>query len=241
MRIVEAIEQADELYPNNYSQEEKLRWCYELTVMLYEKFKKCYRALEFEGGEGFVLPSYIMGEDIEGVFVNGVPVDKVDDRSFEDICLSQGHVKVVYKVRPEPYNVQKYDGNYKIIGNKITIPGSWFATGDLLKITRGENIYHLYVMEVQGDTYSFNTASIGEDGDEVPLEIEEILTAETPMLPPYDSMYIDYILGKVAFYQNDMEEYNKQMTSFNSKLNDYALWYKQTNPVEDGLRFRNKW
>ena len=61
MRIVEAIEQADELYPNNYSQEEKLRWCYELTVMLYEKFKKCYRALEFEGGEGFVLPSYIMG------------------------------------------------------------------------------------------------------------------------------------------------------------------------------------
>ncbi len=73
------------------------------------------------------------------------------------------------------------------------------------------------------------------------VKIEEILTEDTPVPPAYENMYVCYIHGKMAFYQNDLQEYNKQMNAFNQTLDSFAKWYKQTNPLEVGVRFRRKW
>ena len=40
MKIIDAIKKADSLYPNNYTEEEKLDWCFELTKMLCCEYLK---------------------------------------------------------------------------------------------------------------------------------------------------------------------------------------------------------
>lgn len=40
MKINDVIKKADALYPNNYTEQEKIDWCYELTKMLYCEYLK---------------------------------------------------------------------------------------------------------------------------------------------------------------------------------------------------------
>lgn len=42
MKIIEAVERADALYPNNYKTEEKIAWCDELGEMLKREYAKTY-------------------------------------------------------------------------------------------------------------------------------------------------------------------------------------------------------
>lgn len=240
MKITEAIGRADALYPNSYTREEKLNWAYELTAMIYEQYKKTYNSVEvFGGAEGLQLPPSVLEEDVEGLYVDGTWYDKVDARSFEDLLGRDAAVKIVYKVRPEPYEEPVYEGNYLVQDNGITIPDTYFQAGDRLRITKEDSSAEYDIMEVDEDTYLFK--------DEFPyqgntqLTIQHIVTADTPVPPPYDSMYIDYLLGKIAYYQNDYEEQNKHMAQFNAKLGEYANWYKQTNPVKTGVAFRAMW
>ena len=165
----------------------------------------------------------------------------MDDRSFRDILLETGTVRVVYRVNPEPYHIDNYEGTYLVEGASITVPDSWYGKGDRVRITCGTDVVERYVMEVHNDRYVFMQNEDFPWQGQQELKLEEILTVETPMLPPHDSMYIDYLLGKIAFYQNDLEEYNKHMSEYNAKLEDYAKWYKQTAPLVEGVRFRRKW
>lgn len=241
MKITDVIAQADAFYPNSYTREEKLNWCYELTCTVQEKIKKLYGALTYDNEEGgeIPLPPSVTVEDIEAVYVNGQKQEKTDERSFPDICAQPGKVKIVYKVRLEPYHENVFEGTFAVSGNRITARDAWFDVGDLVRITHGSDTEERYVMEVDGDDYIF-TDPFSYQGN-VALKLEEVLTAQTPMLPPYDSMYIDYILGKIAYYQNDMDSYNKHMSEYNVKLSDYEKYYKQTSPVKAGIRFRSLW
>lgn len=42
MKIIEVLERCDELYPNTYTGEEKIKWCDELGAMLKEEYAKSY-------------------------------------------------------------------------------------------------------------------------------------------------------------------------------------------------------
>ena len=240
MKIVEAIEQADALYPNSYTRPEKLGWAYELTAMILEKYKKTYDSVELRGGtEAVQLPPSILEEDIEGLYVDGVWHDKVDARSFSGLLGRDAAIRVVYKVRAEPYEETEYEGRFLAEANRITVPGSAFWVGDRLFITHNGAGAEYCILDAEGETYW-----VKEDfpfQGEAELTIRLLVTANTPMPAPYDSMYVDYLLGKIAYYQNDYEEQNKHMAQFNAKLADYAYWYKQTNPVKTGVAFRGMW
>lgn len=240
MKIMEAIGRADALYPNSYTREEKLNWAYELTAMIYEQYKKTYDSVELYGGmEGIQLPPSVLEEDVEGLYVDGVWYDKVDARSFEDLLGRDAAVKIVYKVRPEPYEEPIYEGSYLVHNNGITIPDTYFRVGDRLRITHGESEEIYTVMDTEGETYFFKEDFTFQG--ETELTVQKLVTADTPVPPPYDSMYVDFLLGKIAYCQNDYEEQNKHMTQFNAKLGEYANWYKQTNPVKTGVAFRAMW
>jgi hypothetical protein len=240
MKITEAIGRADALYPNSYTREEKLNWAYELTAMIYEQYKKTYDSVELYGGmEGIQLPPSVLEEDVEGLYVDGVWYDKVDARSFEDLLGRDAAVKIVYKVRPEPYEEPIYEGSYLVHNNGITIPDTYFRVGDRLRITHGESEEIYTVMDTEGKTYFFKEDFTFQG--ETELTVQKLVTADTPVPPPYDSMYVDFLLGKIAYCQNDYEEQNKHMTQLNAKLGEYANWYKQTNPVKTGVAFRAMW
>ena len=250
MKITDAIAQADAFYPNSYTRDEKLSWCYEVTGTVQEKIRRLYNTIEYADGttkmpdgtvvQGFVpLPPSVLVEDIEAVYVDGQLQKKVDDRSFGELGTQPGRARVVYKVRLEPYHENVFEGTYAVEDNRITAKDAWFDVGDLVRITHAGDVQERYVMEVDGDDYVFSEPF--EYSGNVELKLEEVLTAQTPMPPPWDTMYIDYILGKVAYYQNDLDSYNKHMSEYNVKLSDYEKHYKQTNPIKAGLRFRSLW
>lgn len=240
MKITEAIARADALYPNSYTREEKLGWAYELTAMIAEKYRRVYDSIELHGGtEAIQIPPSVLEEDIEGVYVDGVWYDKVDARSFDELLDRDAAIKIVYKVRAAPYEEPVYEGNYLVQDNGITVPDTYFRVGDRLRITKEDSSAEYDIMEVYGDNYLFKDVFPYQGNTQ--LTIQYIVTADTPVPAPYDSMYIDFLLGKIAYYQNDYEEQNKHMTQFNTKLKDYANWYKQTSPIKTGISFRNIW
>ena len=63
---------------------------------------------------------------------------------------------------------------------------------------------------------------------------------ETLCGPPYDSMYIDYVLAKICLYQRDFDTYNQFMASFNSKLDAYKRWY-MSGPPRRADKLKNWW
>lgn len=130
MKITEAIGRADALYPNSYTRAEKLSWAYELTAMIYEQYKKTYNSVEvFGGAEGLQLPPSVLEEDVEGLYVDGTWYDKVDARSFENTLGRDAAVKIVYKVRPEPYEEPIYEGSYLVHNNRNYDSGHIFPGG----------------------------------------------------------------------------------------------------------------
>lgn len=56
MKITDVIKKADALYPNSYTEEEKLSWCYELSSMLCKEYLRV-RADEEKIKEETMVPS----------------------------------------------------------------------------------------------------------------------------------------------------------------------------------------
>ena len=65
---------------------------------------------------------------------------------------------------------------------------------------------------------------------------------ETLVPPPYDVMYIDFLLAKCCYYQRDYDAYNQHIISFNSKLEDFAKWFIERNmPIRESENKINNW
>lgn len=130
------------------------------------------------------------------------------------------------------------DGFFKI-GENI------FCAGDTLEITadgqKYDNITVLGVREEDGEFVFSVKAGVLPEGKHDSV-IRRRITEQTVCIPPYDSMYIDYVLGRICYYQNDFAACNNHMTAFNSKLDDYERWLKK-NPVTgyEKSRFKNWW
>ena len=109
MKISEVLQQADSLYPNPYTTEEKVRWCYDVSCGIRDNILKLYGEREQviqNGEEQILLPEGVRFWDVDSVFINGKKVKKVDARSFSGRGLKAGDVvRVVYKTLPDPFVV----------------------------------------------------------------------------------------------------------------------------------------
>ncbi len=182
MKITEVLERVDSLYPNPYTAEEKVRWCYDVSCGIRDNILKLYNTREQvikSEGEQILLPVGVKFWDVDSVFINGKKVKKVDARSFSGHGLKVGDVvRVVYKTLPDPFSV--VDG-----------------------------------------------------------VVDEACMTEVDA--PYDGLYVDYVCAQVAFYQDDLDDYNKFITMYNEKLHDFAVKYRQTAPIIDGRGYKNLW
>lgn len=241
MTIEEVIKRADDLYPNHYERSRKLEWCYEVTATAAETVTKLYESCIMQGGqEEYILPPNISIEDVRYVYADGRKLVKTDERSFFDmIPKNTKEVRVVYKVRLVPYRDIATHGTYAFGSDRITVPRHELMIGDNLNVTVDGETINCNVLDLDGNDVitGDDTFTAGEKEADIVLAV----TDETLAPPPYDSMYVDFVIGKIAYYQNDMEEYNKQMTAYNDKLYEYSRWYKQTNPIDKSLRFVGTW
>lgn len=256
MEVMRAIESADALCPNHYTIEEKLMWCDEVTAEIRRSVIKVYDMIQTEidnHGE-LLLPDDFPFERIETVYVGNQRMDKQDFRSFineaeSGISYSQPKkIKIVYLKLPEKIRYSDIRGEFNTGGDTIEIELAPFREGDKIEIAalddlKGEpdwdSAESAYVVEVQLD-------KIILDSDAAPpqtaakLAIRRIIDDLTEIdEAPYDGMYIEYILAKMAMYQHDYVGYNAHMTQYNCLFENMRREYKTRSPLTTLACFRN--
>ena len=182
-----------------------------------------------------------MLKDIERVLVNGIEIEKSDETSFiyaiEELT-DKDNVEIIYRVRPEPYGETTLEG-YTISNNTLKFEGEapiYIYPSDNLRFTYSDGTEKIfYVLDKAGGVITLNSSP----GSNV-SKITTVMEDETEVPPPFDDMYIQFVLAKIGFYQNNVDMYNKHITIYNSLMNDYASWYKRTNPIKS-TQFKNMW
>lgn len=255
MEILRAIERADMLCPNPYTLEEKLCWCDEVTAELRRNVIKCYDMIETQIGSSgeLVLPDDIPFERIELAFVGGQCIEKQDFRSFvqgypgERTGIS-GTLKAVYLSMPKPIRRPDIRGEFNTGDNTIEIPAHPFIAGDKLEIAAlaeqgsepdWDTAEVAFVMEAQPDMIILDRDA-AEAQTAARLAIRRVIEDLTEIdEAPYDSMYIEYILAKIALYQHDYTSYNAHMTQYNSLYDMLRKEYKSRDPLTKQSNFKN--
>ena len=241
MKISEVISQVKKLYPNIFTDSELLNWCYAVTCTIRERYKGIYERATFKGGGDIALSPLVLFEDIERVLVNGKEIQKTDETSFiyaiEELT-DKDTIEVIYRVRPEPYGETELEG-YTVSGNVLSFDGEapiYVYPSDRLRFTYSDGTEKiLYVSDKSG-----NVITLSDSPGENVSSITTVMEDETEVPPPFAEMYIQYALAKIGFHQNNVDMYNKHMSVYNSLLNDYATWYKRTNPIKS-TQFKNMW
>ncbi len=254
MTIEKVINRADAFYPNHFTLDEKLDWCYELSCMLRSQVKKIYKSISSTSNE-CVLPDDISLEDVVVLQCNKVPYEKIDITDTEIIktpgvlklsTKSKDGVRVTYLSRPLPYNKFIFEGEITCDNNIIVLPEggriNLLEPGDTLILFFDDTTLFKMINEIDTDS---NTITLSEpipdkEGQQNVI-IKRMVDDSTECGAPFDTMYVDWLLGKFAFYQNDFEAYNQHMALFNSKLDNYEKTYKQTNPLSIRARFHSFW
>ena len=237
MKITEVLERVRKLYPNSFTDEELLNWCYAVTCTIRERYKGIFERATFKGGGDIALSPLVLFEDIESVNVNGVEIEKSDETSFLYALEELGErdtVEIVYRVRPEPYGEIELEG-YTVNGNTLVFEGEapiYVNPSDKLRFN---DSVILYVLEKEGNVITLDNTPPANV-----VKITTVMEDETEVPPPFDDMYIQFLLAKIGFYQNDMDMYNKHMSVYNTALRDYGLWYKRTAPIK-AVQFKNMW
>lgn len=246
--IEEVINSCDALYPNPYTEAEKYFWCDELSFLLAVKFNIQYEKTELieENGK-FILPEGVTSSLLETLICGNVEIKKPDFYKWGIICRDVGgrceielaqnkSFKRIYAVYIIPYEKIRnivFEGEAEFGENTFKIAKSLFRPGDELEITVNDTVYkNIFVIEnEQSDGESLVLIKGGLIPDGIcNCKICRKITEQTMCQPPFDSMYIDYVLGKICYYQNDFAACNNHMSMFNSKLADYSMWLK-SHPV----------
>ena len=257
MELLKVIETVDALYPNPFTLEEKLRWCDEVSAIIRRQAKKIYDTISTKvnsPGE-LVLPDDISFEDIEVAYLNGKPIDKMDFRSMltdhKDYNISYpAKLELVYLTKPMPTRIVSIKGAFDISENFIKIDSPDLYPGDLIEwVTLSDEdaepdwslATSCYIIDqvynglmVEDSFFSPQTA--------MPLAIRRVIDEVTEIDElPYDGLYIEYILAKMALYQHDYTAYNAHIDQYNILWDNLRRDYKARAPLNDVSNFHKFW
>lgn len=285
MKITDVLKRVDEVYPNNYTEEEKFRWCDEVSAEVMQEVKKQYVQLACRiFPDGFVeLPQNVSIEQVKYVFYNGRRMDKVEFmRRFHfcpyGVCDREGvpkngvEMSVVFlpehrPVRrwelraecdliPDPPMIddcndgEKYESGFeKAYEGKFTVCSPDISVGDNLEVVQitagGEpdwsNAVVYYVLGFDFDGTQVACDVPITETKNANFAMRRKLLDKTVVPPPYDKMYIEYLLAQITYYQHDYDEYNIHLGNYMSMFDSCAKWYKSRAPLDDCARLRNFW
>ncbi len=257
MELLQVIQTADSLCPNPYSREEKLRWCDEVSAGIRREIKKIYNTVEtvVHGPEELVLPDDIDFADIETAYINGRLMDKLDFRSFAAGTIPTGvsfpaRIKLVFLTRAMPVRMVNLKGNFDVSENFIQLDSPELYPGDCIEWVLLENLEEEPDWSRANRTYIIDQVYDGLMVEEntftpqtgAPLAIRRVIDDLTEIDElPYESMYIEYLLAKMAMYQRDYTGYNAHMTQYNLLWEGLRRDYKTRAPFNPVSSLRNYW
>ena len=255
MEILRAIERADALLPNQYSLEEKLCWCDEVSSEIRRNIIKKYDIIEttVDKNGDITLPPDITYDLVEQIIFNNQIYEKQDFRSFnptfaDSSALTGKKISVVYLALPKPIRNTDIRGEFNTSENVIEIENAPFYEGDKIQIALLNDLSEVadyssspsaYVLEVMNDKIILDRDAI-EAETAAKLAIRRVIDDTTVIdSAPYDRMYIEYILAKIALYQHDYSGYNAHMTQYNSLFATAQREFITRSPLTARLRFKN--
>lgn len=257
MELLQVIAQADALLPNPYTREEKLRWCDEVSASIRREIKKIYNTVETMVDEAgaLELPDDIAFEDIETVYLNGKPMEKLDFRSFAAGMTPDGvhfpaELTLVYLTRAMPVRYFSLQGQFDVSENFIKLDQAELYPGDCLEWVLLDDpedtpdwsqSRRCYVMDrvydglvVEENTFTPQTAA--------PMALRRVIDDRTEVDEiPYDGLYLEYLLAKMALYQRDFDGYSAHMTLYNQLWESLKRDYKNRAPLTRASGLRNYW
>ena len=251
MYINDVIRRAEAYCPSEYSEEEMYQWCDEVSAMLATEDRIIYREIRppIAADNTVLLPEGVKLENISHVYsgTKEIPVRSMRevgrrlscDRQMEDI-------RIVFSQPYYPIRRINYSGDITVDGDTITIKDCEFVSGDTVNITIGSDTATAHVLAVDYDTDDIRAfiLTVGEDEldglSSGTGTITREITDKTVCDAPFDGMYIDYVMAKIAQYQRDTAAYNIYITAFNSKLQQYKGWLTARLPHEP-VMLRNFW
>lgn len=257
MELRKVIEAADALCPNPYTQEEKLRWCDEVSAGIRREIKKVYDTIEttVTGSGELELPDDISFEDIETAYLDGKRLDKLDFRNFARCGLPREprrpmRLKLVFLTRAQPVRHVSLTGTFDLGENFIKMDAPPFYPGDCMEwvlLSSAEEApdwpqaQRCYVLDLAYD------GLVVEDGaftpqTAAPLALRRVIDDVTEIDElPYDGMYVEYLLAKMALYQHDYTGYQAHMTQYNTLYDGLRRDYKSRAPAGGVSALHSYW
>ncbi|MBQ2663115.1 MAG: hypothetical protein IJH36_03295 [Clostridia bacterium] len=268
MYINEVIREADALNPNEYTLNEKYAWIDELNATLMQEHLYKYASVELEPMEDgtYLLPEGITFEMVDRIIAQGRSIEKYDFRSFGITplytprerffvpvhCQAKGAITVIYLAQYEPIRTFEND-NTRYIWDSfksalvIPIDEMVLQVGDTVEMSRLSQTEQCGITKIEVSpsgwegyclAYLDKRLSGGAAGNEY-WKCKRIVTDQTLVPAPYDRMYIDWILAKIAFYQNNYIVYNQQMNKFYNTLRQFDNWRISRAPADKDNKIRN--
>lgn len=256
MKITEAIGRADDLSPNCFDFSHKLDWCGELNSRIRLEVLKKYAEKTYAwAGEMLPLPDGVLFEDIRELYLNGRALEKAHfllagagaDEGFIKIrARGYGEVRIIYLTRPGPIRSEACEGAFPHAsaegGKFLSMAMPPFRVGDIIEYKSGgewppaiKNTFSVLEARPEGLLIEHE----GELPEE--LELRRVITEETEAPPPYDEMFIYWLLSKTAYFGGDYSAANAHIAQFGAVFADFERWHKANAPRAPRGRMKGFW
>ena len=245
MFINEVLRRVKNYCPSEYDENEMYVWCDEVSSMLLIEDRNVLVkvVLKSDADGNILLPDDVKLENIISAACDGRTLNKEELR-FEKDKKYNSTVEILYSKPYESIRTSVYRGDAVINGSYIEINDCPFKKDDSVEIIIDDNTLIRNVTDIKQNDSKYIVYFSGGDIQDVyetqNIQIKRIITEKTICDAPYDVMYVDYILAKIAMYQHDFYTYNQFMTSFNSTLGAYKRWITDRMPQREG-KLKNWW
>lgn len=243
MNVGEVIKQADLLYPNNYSLMQKLNWCHNVSCTIRNEINKqvSYKKSSIETLKNDIEE---IGElNIKNIIIENHRYDVTDIMKWfsndKKLAKLNGDIKIEYYLSPKSYRCGKYMGMGLVGRNRInTDEETNFKIGDFITVEYNGNKYEGTINSIK-DGYLINNVTLKNYEGE--MIITRRLDDELECQEPYNDMYVDYLLGKMCYYQSDYDSYNQHMSQYNNKMALYQKFIKYRKKQNSYNKLKGLW
>lgn len=261
MYINDVLSQVEQYYPHEYSRLEMYKWCDEVSAMITEEVTNTYKeiCLPLDHNNTILLPEDIDIERVYEIRIGNRIIDKQDLRTFGKhkfftknmlgITVDSrppgiDHASVVYIAPYERIRALKYMGGINVFSDGFYIPYPDFRVGDIVDVSfldsagtaTSKQRLNIFGREydINKDMYKYITSPVTlDEGDNENCKVIRYVTDRTVCDAPYDTMYIDYVMARIAQYQRDTDKQNIYRVDFNSKMLAYKNWLADKKPRDE--------
>lgn len=244
---MDVLERVQALYPHPYAMAELIEFTNELGAILKTNYCEEYKTITVKQGE--LLPDEINREDIIRVICDGRVLSRDDflesavlvfpgsERMYIEIGGKPVDAEIICRVKYSPVRYVKFCDEVTLIDGGFSLPNEYdIRSGDIL-ISENER-FTVDRVEVTDEGFKvFGSGNFTEGTKNIERMIDDLTVCDAP----YDRIYTEFLLSKVARFQKDYETENRALANYNALLEDYEKFLVRNGKKKRTSKFYNFW